>query len=748
MRGAARALRDGFSLPARPPWGYGLLCGLAVAGPLLAGVLAGRPQSGAFLALGAYLTAFGDTYGQPYAARARFMAIKIVLIAAGCWLGLFLADRPWWAVLALGLAAAAGARWRTVGTPPVFALVTGFYLAVPASFGPPELMVLGGLLYAVLALALWPLRRFDPLTTALDEAVQATAGLLDGLAGDDRDDRHHRDGRDGWDDLRERASKALGAAATASAAFETMDATGRSADAYVKALVRIFHETVALRALRAAAPDEQDGIDDVATTLAADLRVAADGRRAGAVEALAVTADYAERLAAREPAGDPAALRSGAVLGQARRCLDRIALGVRTVGSLAARHTPQAGRGVLPGLPWKRTAGRGVPTWKHAAGRGVPTWKHAAGRGLPTWKSGVLTGKRTADRGGLPGKQPGMAWEPAPGGSGPEHAGRLGITAAVAMALMLGVHEQYGKWFVFTVLLAVRPTYGDTVERVVLRVAGTVAGAAGAALILAAVPGPYTIVGTVLVFGTLGFALREVSYGYWSVFATPLAMMLTDFSTRLDWEAAGIRLALTAGGGVLALVAARLLWPRGQAGRLRGLSAELLREHGRLIRTLAERDLDRLPDRTESAGTASDRLRESLDKLDKEPGGSAPAELRAALTLARKLRDDAILLGAVLRGAEPGSDATAGVLDAVADRLDAVGQAVREREPPPAADAFESELDDVAREVSSLMEEAVAGEGTAVRRRLRHAVTAHPALRSLCKDALDLAAEVTARFRT
>ncbi|MER6510211.1 FUSC family protein [Nonomuraea sp. NPDC001636] len=689
MRGAARALRDGFSLPARPPWGYGLLCGLAVAGPLLAGVLAGRPQSGAFLALGAYLTAFGDMYGQPYAARARSMAIKIVLIAGGCWLGLYLADRPWWAVLALGAVAAAGGRWRTVGTPPAFALVTGFYLAVPAGFGPPELMVLGGLLYAVLALALWPLRRFDPLATALGEAVRAVAGLLDGLAGDD------------WDDRRERASKALDTAATASASFESMDAAGRSADAYVEALVRIFHETVALRALRAAAPDEQDGIDDVATTLAADLREAADGRRAGVVEALAVTADYAERLGAREPGADPAALRSAAVLGQARRCLDRIAVGVRTVGLLAARHVPPAGRGLLPG-------------------------KSAAGRGLFAR----------------------VPWKPPPGGSGTEHAGRLGLTAAVAMALMLGVHEQYGKWFVFTVLLAVRPTYGDTVERVVLRVAGTVAGAAGAALILAAVPGPYTIVGTVLVFGTLGFTLREVSFGYWSIFATPLAMMLTDFSTRLDWKAAGIRVALTAGGGVLALAAARLLWPRGQAGRLRGLAAELLREHACLVRALAEGDLDRLPDRTESAGTAADRLRESLDKLDKEPGGRAPAELRTALTLARKLRDDAILLGAVLRGAEPGSDATAGVLDAVADRLDAVGQAVREGEPPPAADAFESQLDEVAREVSSLMEEAAAGEGTAVRRRLRHAVTAHPALRSLCKDALDLAAEVTARFRT
>jgi uncharacterized membrane protein YccC len=559
----------------------------------------------------------------------------------------------------------------------------------------------------VLALALWPVRRLDPLKAALDDAVQAMAGMLDGLALPDKE----------WAGLRERGSKALATAGTASAAFGSVDETGRSAEAYVQALVRIFHETVALRALRAAAGEEQGEIDDVVGTLSAALR-----ESGGVREALAVTAEFAERLAARRPDGDPAALRRGAVLGQVRRCLDRIAVAVRAVGLLAAEGVRPPGR-----LPHR------------------------------------------------------LAWKAPPAGSGLEHAGRLGIAAAVAMALMLGVHEQYGKWFVFTVLLALRPSYGDTVERVVLRVAGTVLGAAGAALILAAVPGPYTIVGTVLVFATAGFALREVSYGYWSVFATPLAMMLADFSMPLDWEAAGFRLALTAGGGLLALVAARMLWPRGQAGRLRGLTGELLREHARLVHTLAEFDLDRVAERTEAAGLAADRLSEALDKLDKEPGGSAPAELRESVTLARKLRDDAMLLGAVLRGAAPCSDAnaavlrdaepgpdasaavpdatvgvpdatagvpdaTAGVLDAVADRLAAVGQAVRGCERAPEADAFESELAQVAGEVSSLLEEAGAGGVTAVRRRLRQAVTAHPALRSLCTDALDLAAQVTRCF--
>ncbi|NUR89542.1 MAG: hypothetical protein HOY71_36130, partial [Nonomuraea sp.] len=229
----------------------------------------------------------------------------------------------------------------------------------------------------------------------------------------------------------------------------------------------------------------------------------------------------------------------------------------------------------------------------------------------------------------------------------------------------------------------------------------------------------------------------------WSVFATPLALLLADFSTRLDWEAAGIRIGLTAAGGVLALVAARVLWPRGERGKLTGLIVDLLREHAVLLRTLAERDLDRLPARTEAAGHSAERLGDSLDRLEKEPGGSAPQDLREAVTLATKLRDDAILVGAVLRGSEVGSDATVAVLDAVADRLAAVAQAVRDGKEPPEADEFEAGLAGLALEVDTLMEEAAAGEPTAVRRELRHAVTVHPALKTLSKDALALAEAVT-----
>ncbi|MFI9555842.1 FUSC family protein [Nonomuraea endophytica] len=676
MRGAVRSLRRGFELPARPPWGYGLLCGVAIALPLVIGTVAGAPQAGGLAALGAYFTAFGDAYGKPYGQRARNLAIKVGLIAAGFWLGTLIAPHPWWAVGVIGLVAAAGGQWRTIGMPPVLAVVTGFYLIPRVGFDGALMVGLGGVEFCVFALALWPVRRLDPLKDAFDEAVEALAGMLDGLGRSEED----------WGELRERGSQALDDAATSSAAYRGGADLDRSPDAYVQTLVRIFHETVALRAFRAEAGAERQEIDRVVAALTAALRQVAAGSVVGVPVAMAATADFAEhisRLRARQ-LSDPESLRTVALLGQVRRCLDRIAVAVRTIGVFTSEGIQAPAR--LPRFTWQLRFGD----------------EH-------------------------------------------EHAGRLGIAVAASMALMVGMHEHYGKWFVFTVMMGLRSTYGDTVDRVVLRVAGTVVGAGAAALVLAAVPSEYTIVATVLVFGTLGFALREVSYGYWTVFATPLALLLTDFSTRLDWEAAGTRLVLTAGGGVLALVAARLLWPRGEASGIKDLTVDLLTEHAAVIRALAERDLDVMPERTEAAGQAADRLGASLDRLEKEPHGRAPEELRGALTLSRKLRDDALLLAAVLRGSEVGSDATTAVLDAVADRLVASARAVRDNTRPPEEDAYGDGLDEVASHVDELLEEAAEGEPSSVRRALRHAVTAHPALRTLNTDALDLARSVTRR---
>ncbi|MFD1937158.1 MULTISPECIES: FUSC family protein [Nonomuraea] len=676
MRGAIATLRDGFlSLPAKPPWRYGLLCGVAVALPLAVGALAGRPREGAVVALGAYFTAFGDSYGQPYGERAKTLFRTVPLLMVGFWLGCFLALNEWYAVLGVGLAAAAGAQWKMIGLPPVLAVVAGFFSGLAPGAVPPLLMGLGGILYCAITLALWPVRRLDPLKQALATASTAMADLLDGF--DEPEEE--------WAQLRRRAADALAEAETAAAAFHSPEDSDHSPDAFVSSLTRIFHESVALRSLRAQALEAEatpPELDEAVVALSKALRVVAlPGGRPDIKAALASVAHFAERVA---DARDRLTPVQRAILAQIRKCLDRVGLAVRAVSVQA-------------------TEGLRAPT----------TLPHL------TLQAPSLSNDATA------------------------HAIRSGIAVAISVALVVGLHEHYGRWLVFTVLVALRPSYGDTIDRVALRVAGTVIGSSMAALLLAAVPGHATLVVVVWAFATVGFALREVSYAYWSVVATPLTLMLSDFSITLDWGAAGARVLLTIGGGVLALLAARLLWPRGEQSRLRGRVVDLLREHARMVRTLAGRGLDELQQRTEAAGQAADRLDESLDKVDKEPGGRASERLRQAVTDARKLRDDAILLGAVMRGAPDGTDATVAVLDAVADRMEAVAHAVRHEKAPPETDELDASLAEMAERVDALIEEASATDDMAVRRQLRHAATAHPALRTLTADALRLTADVT-----
>ncbi|WP_440100337.1 hypothetical protein [Streptosporangium sp. H16] len=63
MRGLTGALRADFWLSGRPAWGYGLLCALVICLPLMSGVLLGQLREGASVALGGYLTLFGDAPG-------------------------------------------------------------------------------------------------------------------------------------------------------------------------------------------------------------------------------------------------------------------------------------------------------------------------------------------------------------------------------------------------------------------------------------------------------------------------------------------------------------------------------------------------------------------------------------------------------------------------------------------------------------------------------------------------------------
>jgi uncharacterized membrane protein YccC len=322
---------------------------------------------------------------------------------------------------------------------------------------------------------------------------------------------------------------------------------------------------------------------------------------------------------------------------------------------------------------------------------------------------------------------------------------RRGLATAMAMALMLLVHEHYAKWFVVTVMVSLRPAYRDTVDRVLLRVLGTAVGAMGAALVLAIAPGLSHLIIFIGICAALGFAVRGSCYGCWAMFSTPLSLMLSDFSLPLNWDAAAVRVALTVAGGTLALLFARLLWPRESRARLTGRIVDMLDKHAALVRSLADQDHGEVRAEVVSAADAEERLTESLDRLDKEPRGSAPQRLREAVTAARRLRDNALALLAVPPPKEePGP--TVAILDMVADRLERVADAVRKERPEEPPDDLDCVLNELGAYVDGLaarrMDELAKGAAdqmTKVREGIRHAAAAQPPLRGLSAEAVRLA---------
>ncbi|GAA4235521.1 putative membrane protein YccC [Streptosporangium album] len=694
MRKITEALRGDFVISRRPAWGYGLLCALGICLPLLFGVVSGHVPQGAAVALGGYLTTFGDAPGLPYGERIRKLLVATLLVTLGSGLGALIQPYPWPAVAVMGLVAMASAYWPVISISSVLAVALSYFS--PASMSAPAHMgvtAAGGLLMTLLLVGLWPVRRLRPLRVAFEEAGEALAGLLEAAGRDQLSDESR-------EALRRRAVTARDDAAKAFSRYWISEEDSRALERLLATLTRIFHETVALRVLRAAAVQTDirtewtAELDEATGALARALREAVTTGCSTAVPAaLSAMGRFTERVEeirlSAHAGGAP--LPAAVLLGQIRRCLDRIGMAVRSVAQQAAE--------------------------------------------------GVEIGPRLPRFGRL--RKPVFS-------SGP-HPLRLGLAVTLAMALMLLAHEHYAKWFVVTVIVSLRPAYRDTVERVVLRATGTAVGATGAAVVLAVAPGQYYLIVFITACAALGFAFRGASYGYWTIFATPLSLMLSDFSLRLDWAAAALRVVLTIAGGALALLFARLLWPRGQRAELNGRMAEMLEEHAALVRSLADQEPDEVRARTFSAAEAADRFSDSLDQLDKEPGGSAPQRLRDAVPVARRLRDNVLALSALPPPGEE-SGPTATILDMVADRLENVAEAVGTERPAAPADDLDGVLDELGEHVDVLsarrldeVAEGAADEMTGVRRGIRHAAAAQPALKGLSAEALRLASLIAPR---
>ncbi|HEU0052394.1 MAG TPA: FUSC family protein, partial [Longimicrobium sp.] len=213
----------------------------------------------------------------------------------------------------------------------------------------------------------------------------------------------------------------------------------------------------------------------------------------------------------------------------------------------------------------------------------------------------------------------------------------LVAAAAVAAGALLGLERGY--WITITAIVILQPYTGLTTQRATQRIAGTMLGG-----ILTAGLGalfhdqPLAILALSFVFCGVCVALLPLNYAVFSIFLTPTFVLLAEASAG-DWHLAGVRVANTLIGGVLALAGARLLWPAPEWKRLPAHAAAALRANREHLR----RSIARIDDRSPAAGREVRELRrklglalmdaeESFQRLIGEHRGD-PGELEPMMTL-------------------------------------------------------------------------------------------------------------------
>lgn len=683
---------------------YGVVASLAIATPLVIGTVTGHPAQGGVAALGAFFVVNTTPQG-PYGARARALLAAVIVVTAFTVFGGLLAGQGRLAVAVVPVVAAFAAAVPWLGVTATLCTV----VATVRPAGSPVLFngfleMLGGLFVAVLMIVPLFTRRLQPLRTALAEAGGSVAAAVDLLAEPElRTDEWDRRRRQAYDAIRK-----------ARATYGLYLSGGRDDEQrprrLIEAFARVMDEAVALRTLLDAArqvspPEEWQRERRVAVAaIAARLRLVVGGIEAGGGTSLGadepvalhrfarVSEDVREKWLADH-------LVETAVIVQVRQSVFRMAVTVDGARQITAP-------GLKIGFDSPRLPGR------------------PAG-GPARFAEAVRT------------RSPGF-----------RHSTRMGVAIAIAMAASAWLRLPHGHWLTITVVASLRDSYGDTVTRVVKRIGGTAIGAIVAALALALVPHQATLIVLVFVGAALGFTVRPVNHAHWMAFATPMMMLLVDYSAPMSWSAAAWRIGLTVAGGLVALAAARVLWPAGTIGLLPTRLARLMRTHARLARAVAARfdgDAEASIRRCmEDAAAAAADVDDSAIRLGSEPAPPTDLvrRLRDVTALARRLRDDMQSLGALQQDKADAGPLPA-ILERVAHHLEEGADALVSDEGTAAElrlgdllEEFDRHLAELTRRRRTELDDGVGTDAlTTLRRSLVQVAAARHALRGLTSDA-------------
>jgi uncharacterized membrane protein YccC len=676
--------------PGRPAWAVGIRMGCILAVPLVVGFATGRVAQSTIVCLGALNGGMADTGGAPATRRRALTAAAVcnaAAFAAGTLAGLHLAVAvP--AMFAVAVVCAAANLYGNVAANIGFTSVVLFMVGLGLPGGGSValqrwwLTLVGGAWTLVVTLAVWPVHPFDAARTAVAGALRSVASVVGVLVG-------RADDRPGLEPVSaslaaDRARDALGEARTVLTATREgrrgHSATGtlllRTVEGATRVLVAAEELVTSLERARE--------VPGAAPAVASVARILED-----VGNALVATGDRIERSEEARPGPGGTtddrleAVDGFLVEGLAAGGYDTVAAvrplaeGVhRLVASVAL-----LGEVRLDDRPSDPGGDRDAddPT-RHLGRRAADVW--ATARQNATLSSAVF-----------------------------RHALRFGIVSAAGATFTLSLHLEKGYWVLISIAVILRPYAATTLQRSVLRVGGTVVGAALAAVVAVVADRPAELVAAVLVLTLLTFALLPVNYGLGVIFLTPMVIVLITAGAPGDWHLAGARIVDTLLGAALALAGGWALWPRSERVDLTGQLADAVGADRRLLATALGTPVALGPGEPtphERAGLAVSNAQAGFQRLLADPvGRRGPTDALWSLTEAVR---DVYLAGSSLEGIPPPEGVagpTARVAD-VATALDAalaeVAAALSERRRPEPSSVGLGALD---RAVTGLTEEAV-----------------------------------------
>jgi hypothetical protein len=279
---------------------------------------------------------------------------------------------------------------------------------------------------------------------------------------------------------------------------------------------------------------------------------------------------------------------------------------------------------------------------------------------------------------------------------------RLALCMAIAEVARQNVPTQRPYWVLLTVAIVLKPDFGSVFTRAVQRGAGTMLGVLLGTALLALLPRSPWLLLAMAVFAAILPWARNANFGLFSVFQTPLIILLLDLATPSGAQLVGARLVDTLIGCGIVLVFGYLLWPQTWRAPL----DDALRGAARALDRFIDAAFNESPVETRRARRASYRaLAELQTQLQRRLAEPPPISTRAAawwpVIVQLERTSDAVTEAVIaMRSGEPAPEA--GQVSVLRKAVREFEADLRDHRPPDDAEIHaEGVLAPIAREVDA-----------------------------------------------